>query len=105
MTLLNSLTRYAAFVATGNSGLSADVDALMAALVAQDDIATTRLVDFALSLVETPPGRQRIRHYLFNGARIQRNYAALYFKRRGWLDVLDEAVALGLIDNLQAYSK
>ena len=105
MTYFDPLTRYDTFVAIGTSGLSADVDTLMAALAAQDDFATTRMVDFALSLVDTPPGRRRIRHYLFNGVQIQRNYAALYFKRRGWVDVLDEAVALGLIDTLQAYAK
>ncbi len=99
----NNLARYDEYVAMGNSGQSGDVDTLMAALTAQDDFATTRLVDFALGLVETGAGRQRIRHYLFNGSQVQRNYAALYFKRRGWNDLLDEAVRQGKIDNLQAY--
>jgi hypothetical protein len=101
----NNLARYDTFVALGTAGGPAGVDTLMTTLAAQDDFATTRLVDFALGLVDTPAGWRRIRHYLFNGSPIQRNYAALYFKRRGWIELLDEAVALGLIDALQAYSK
>ncbi len=75
----------------------------MAALVREDDFATSRLVDFALGLVDTREGKLRIRDYLFNGVQQQRNYAALYFKRRGWTDLLDEAVRQGKIDHLQAY--
>jgi hypothetical protein len=37
--------------------------------------------------------------------RIQRNYAALYFKRRGAKNILKEAVKQGCIDKLQAFSK
>ncbi|BAY74514.1 GUN4 domain protein [Nostoc linckia NIES-25] len=63
------------------------------------------LVDFTLGLVDTPQGQDRIRHYLFNGTQIQRNYAALYFKRRGAKNILKEAVNQGCIDKLQAFSK
>jgi hypothetical protein len=105
MTINPTLERYQRFVAHGQSGSPAGVDLLMAALVEQDDFATSRLVDFALSLVETRPGRERLRHYLFQGCPQQRNYAALYFKRRGQVELLDEAVAQGKIDALQAYAK
>jgi hypothetical protein len=88
----------------GTSGTADDVDRLMLALVAADDLATSRLVDFALSLVELDEGRQRLRDYLFDGNRQQRNYAALYFKRRNVTYFLEEAVAAGKIDAAQAFS-
>jgi hypothetical protein len=97
--------RYQTFAALGRSGTAADVDELMDALSAHDDFATSRLVDFALSLVETRDGDGRLRHYLFHGAPIQRNYAALYFKRRGRVALLDEALGQGKIDPVQAYSR
>lgn len=97
--------RYQLFAALGRSGAVADVDALMQALCNHDDFATSRLVDFALGLIDTREGDGRIRHYLFHGAPVQRNYAALYFKRRGRTALLDEAVAQGKIDAVQAYSR
>jgi hypothetical protein len=100
-----ALARYEEFVARGNSGQKMDIDCLMAALVAWDDLATSRLVDFALSLVNTREGIARLNDYLFNGTQMQRNYAALYFKRRGRVDLLADAVAQGRIDREQAYSK
>ena len=100
-----TLERYHLFLAQGSAGTAAGVDFLMAALAQEDNFATTRLVDFALSQVETRAGKERLRHYLFHGSPQQRNYAALYFKRRGRLDLLDEAVAQGKIDSLQAYSQ
>ncbi len=97
--------RYDHFRALGLSGAAYDVDALMHALYDHDDLATSRLVDFALGLVDTRDGTARLRHYLFHGAPVQRNYAALYFKRRGRLGLLEEAVAQGKIDAVQAYSQ
>ena len=97
-------SRYDHFRALGLAGAAHDVDALMHALGAHDDLATSRLVDFALGLVDTREGTARLRHYLFHGAPIQRNYAALYFKRRGRTALLEEAVAQGKIDAVQAFS-
>ncbi len=97
------INRYDHFAALGRAGAAHDVDALMHALLAHDDLATSRLVDFALGLVETREGDARLRYFLFHGAPVQRNYAALYFKRRGRLALLDEAVAQGKIDAVQAY--
>jgi hypothetical protein len=94
-----------AFAALGRSGSAADVDTLMHALSDQNDFTTSRLVDFALGLVEAGEGVVRLRYYLFHGVPIQRNYAALYFKRLGRMALLDEAVARGKIDPLQAYSR
>ena len=98
------IDRYQTFAALGRSGAAADVDALMRHLHEHVDFTTTRLVDFALGLVDTADGAGRIRHYLFHGVQIQRNYAALYFKRRDEIKVLNEAVAQGKIDAVQAYA-
>ena len=97
--------RYDAFVTLGTRGRPEGVDQLMNALAAQDDLATLKLVDFTLGLVNTPDGSARVKHYLFNGSERQRNYAALYFKRRGNGLVLSDAVAKGVIDSAQAYSE
>ena len=105
MQTINPINRYASFVGWGNSGKTEDVDRLMDALALSDDLATTKLVDYALGLVDTREGRARLHHYLFHGSQQQSNFAALYFKRRGLVDLLDEAVALGRIDERQAYSK
>lgn len=97
--------RYDIFAALGKSGKNEDVDTLMRALIEQDDFATSRLVDFALGLVDAPDGVARVRHYLFHGAPRQRNYAALYFKRRGHFALLEEAVTRGAVDWEQAFSR
>jgi len=97
--------RYDTYKTWGLSGTRGDVDALMNALMTDDDLATTRLVDFALGLVDGREGVARLRHYLFHGAPRQRNYAALYFKRRGHVALLSEAVDRGAIDGQQAFSR
>ena len=97
--------RYEEFVKLGTSGKQEDVDRLMKALADEDTLATSKLVDFALGLVDTRQGLARLRYFLFYGLQVQRNYAALYFKRKGFVDLLDEAVSLGKIDREQAYSK
>ena len=89
--------RRAALTLRGQGGLPEDVDALMAVLDSDEEIATAKLVDFALSLVQTPDGQARLRHYLCQGSLTQRNYAALYFKRLGMRDVLEDAVARGCV--------
>lgn len=97
--------RFDHFTALGAQGSATGVDFLMDALASRDDIATTRLVDFALSLVETAEGAARLRHYLFHGTPRQRNYAALYFKRRDEFALLAEALAAGKVDALQVYGR
>ncbi len=88
-----------------HSGRAADVDFLMKNLDMNKSFTGCKLIDFALGLVSSPEGQQRIRHFLFNGSDVQRNYAALYFKRRSANQVVDEAVRRGCIDTMQAYSK
>jgi len=98
-------SRYDVFVAMGRTGGISDVDTLMESLENEQNTATTKLVDYTLGLVNTNEGKDRIRHYLFNGTQIQRNYAALYFKRKGAKDILIAAVQQGCIDRVQAFSK
>lgn len=97
--------RFEEYVAIGATGSAAAVDFLMGALATQDDIATTRLVDYALSLVETEAGVERLHYYLFNGTQRQRNYAALYFKRLDEYGILKEALAQGKVDSLQVFNR
>ncbi len=87
------------------SGKTVDVDVLLGSLHINQNFLRCKLVDYALGLVSTPEGRERIRHFLFNGNKIQRNYAALYFKRLGAGHILDEAVEKGCIDTTQAYAE
>lgn len=84
------------------TGRACDVDALMQRLDDRASFTECKLIDHALGLVEARAGRQRIYDYLFAGNLIQRNYAALFFKRRGAIDILAEAVAEGAIDAVQA---
>lgn len=75
----NTLQRYDFFVQSGRQGRIGDVIFLMNALEQQDDLATSRWVDFALSLVRGQESVGQIRHFLFHGSLRQRNVAALYF--------------------------
>ncbi|MBN1996173.1 hypothetical protein JW935_01390 [candidate division KSB1 bacterium] len=86
------------------SGTVMDVDDIMRTLNTTTDFLMQKKIDFSLGLICSPEGRGRIRHYLFRGTEIQRNYAALYFKRLGLLEILDEAVQRGCIDKVQAFA-
>ncbi len=97
--------RHATLTLRGQGGRPEDVDALMAVLDSDEEVATAKLVDFALSLVQTPDGQARLRHYLCQGSLTQRNYAALYFKRLGMRDALEDAVARGCIDAELAFNR
>ena len=87
------------------SGTVSDVDYLMQKLDTNQSFTGYKLIDYALTLVSSAEGANRIKHFLFNGSAVQRNYAALYFKRRGANRIIDEAVRRGCIDPIQAYSK
>ncbi len=94
---------YVTMLAT--TGRAGDIDVLMQRLDNGDSFVERKLVDHALGLVESREGAQRIRHYLFAGTLIQRNYAALYFKRRNAVELLADAVASGAIDTVQAFAR
>lgn len=87
------------------AGTPQAVDTLMHHLEAQPTFTVSRQVDYALGQVQHAAGQQRLAHFLFHGTPRQRNFAALYFKRRGQQSLLDEAVARGCIDGIQAYLK
>jgi hypothetical protein len=105
MAMHNHPSRIQTFAALGQSGTRADIDRLMAELATSDDVATSKIIDNALSYVTTREGISALREYLFNGNQTQRNYAALFFKRKGHHDLLHEAFDQGMIDHKQAYLK
>jgi hypothetical protein len=86
-------------------GSAKNIDHIMGCLTNESSFATTRYVDFALSLVKNPTGFERIKYYLFNGTLIQRNYASLYLNRLGEWKPVKEAYEKGLIDEIQAYAR
>lgn len=88
------------------SGRTEDIDFLMGHLDMSRNFSLCKQIDYALGLVSSQEGRTRIRYFLFNGgSQIQRNYAALYFKRRGAIYLLEEAFQQGCIDSTQAFSR
>jgi len=86
-------------------GSTADVDFIMDHLSSKSSLVMTRFIDFALGNVETSEGIDRINHYLFNGSQIQRNYASLFFNRRGDWEIVLEAFRQGKIDEIQAFAR
>lgn len=88
-----------------NRGTIEDVDYILGHLTPDVTLSVTRFVDYALSLVESKAGIERIEFYLFNGTQIQRNYCSLFFNRRGDWPVVKEAYERGLIDKIQAYAR
>lgn len=91
-------------VQKAKSGTDTDIDFLMKLLTEETSLAVCKTIDFALGLVNSEAGCLRIRYYLFSGNPVQRNYAALYFKRKGNEGILDKAIALQCIDEKQAKS-
>ncbi|HEV7938650.1 MAG TPA: serine/threonine-protein kinase [Solirubrobacteraceae bacterium] len=89
-------------ITLGRAGAPNDVDRLMREL-ANGDLVTAKFVDYALDLVGTVQGRERIEYYLFQGKQQQRTYAALYFWRLGERRLLDRAVDAGAIDAARAF--
>ena len=92
-------------ICRAENGEPADIDFIMQNLSSESTFAMTRYVDFVLGLVINETGRDRIDHYLFNGSQIQRNYASLYFNRRGDWDIVKKAFQQGLIDEIQAFAR
>ena len=92
-------------IAKAQKGESTDVDFIMCNLNSTSNLAMTRYVDFALSLVNNPTGFNRIVYYLFSGTPIQRNYASLYLNRLGEWQYVKQAYEQGLIDEIQAFAR
>lgn len=86
-------------------GKATDINYLMETLATTTSFLHSKMIDYALGRVTNEEGRERIKYFLFNGNKIQRNYAALYFKRQGACGIIDEAFEQGCIDHVQAYAK
>jgi hypothetical protein len=97
--------RFELFEQMGRAGTPEDVDIMMESLELDPISSPHKLIDYTLGLVKNIEGQLRIEHYLFNGTQVQRNYSALYFKRIGAVGMLTEAVEMGCIDRVQAFSK
>jgi hypothetical protein len=92
-------------ISKAENGNPVDIDFLMQNLTYESTFAMTRYVDFALGLVTNKEGVTRIEYYLFNGSQIQRNYASLFFNRRGDWEIVKKAFHQGLIDETQAFAR
>lgn len=86
-------------------GTRISIDEIMKDLNWQMTLAESKLIDFALGLVDTPEGIRVMEDYLFHGTQIQRNYCTLYFNRREDFKIVREAYDQGLIDDKQAFSR
>jgi len=78
------------------------VDDIMLALKEAKTSGECKVLDYELSLSSD---EKRIEYYLFYGDQRQRNYAALYFKRRGNYSLVERAYHEKKIDKVQAFSK
>ena len=102
------VSRLAYYIDLATNGAASDVDLIMKELNSDVTLAESKFIDYALSLVNSPEGVERISEYLFNGSQIQRNYSTLFYCRRcerGDWDLVKKAFKMGLIDARQAFSK
>jgi hypothetical protein len=86
-------------------GRAGDIDAVVSMLNADVDLPTTKAIDRYLGEVTTRRGIRRLKHYLFHGTQMQRNYCTLFFARRNDWAYVNRAFEKGLIDAIQAYSR
>jgi hypothetical protein len=96
------------YMTLAQKGRERDVDLIMRGLNDNVTFAESRFIDYALGLVKSGEGAERIGWYLFNGTQIQRNYSTLFFNRRcekGDWEKVKKAYKMGLIDAIQAFSK
>jgi hypothetical protein len=93
------------YMCMAKKGTPGDVDGLFLQLNEQADLPLTKIIDYCVGLVKTDEGIARIKHYLFYGTQMQRNYATLFFARRNDWNPVNRAYARGLIDYKQAYSR
>jgi hypothetical protein len=101
-------SKFARYMELAQRGRAADVDQIMSDLGADTTFADSRFIDYSLGLVKSDEGVERIKHYLFKGTQMQRNYSTLFFNRRclkGDWEIVKQAYTMGLIDATQAFSK
>jgi hypothetical protein len=93
------------YIALAEEGSKASIDEIMRRLNRQMTIAESKFIDFALSHIDSEEGTEVMKHYLFHGTQLQRNYCTLYFSRLGEYPLVREAYDKGLIDAKQAFSR
>lgn len=93
------------YVTLAKNGTKRDIDVIMKNLNKDITIADSEFIDYALSHVQSDEGIERVFYYLLNGTQIQRNYCTLFFNRRDEWDRVKVAYKMGLIDEIQAFSR
>lgn len=93
------------WIGLAKEGTAASVGEVLSRLNPQMSLAESKLIDFALSHVESEAGVAAMEQALFFGTQIQRNYCALFFARRGDYGLVRRAYDRGLIDFIQAFSR
>jgi len=93
------------YIKLAKQGTKKSIDSIMQDLNIKSSLAQTKFIDYALSHIETVDGVDVMKHYLFYGTQMQRNYAALYFGRLGEYLLIREAYDKGLVDARQAFSR
>lgn len=93
------------YIGLAKDGTAISVDAIMKHLNKSITIGESKLIDYALGLIDTEDGTARMEYYLFHGTQMQRNYCALYFGRLGEYLIIRKAYDAGLIDAKQAFSR
>ncbi len=68
-------------------------------------IIESKIIDYALGLIDNIEGVKTLEKYLFEGTQIQRNYCTLYFNRKEEFKLVRLAYDKGLIDERQTFSR
>lgn len=93
------------YIGLAAAGDKVSVHEIMKHLNKRMTIAESKFIDFALSYIDRDEGTEIMKHYLFHGTQVQRNYCALYFSRLGEYPLVREAYDKGLVDAKQAFSR
>ena len=93
------------YVALAKQGTKDAVHTIMKKINKNMTIGESKIIDFALGHIDTPEGVDAMKHFLFSGTQIQRNYCALYFGRKEEYMLICKAYEQGLIDARQAFSR
>ena len=101
-------SKLSCYIELAESGSENDIDCIMNNLNEDMTFNDSRFIDYALGLVKSKEGVEKIKQYLFSGTQIQRNYCTLFFNRRsekGDWEIVKTAYNMGFIDAIQAFSK
>ncbi|APV43926.1 hypothetical protein Dform_00571 [Dehalogenimonas formicexedens] len=101
----NTESKLQYYINLAEHGTEFDIDLIMKDLDSNTTIIDSKFIDYALSLVKSAKGIEVIGEYLFKGTQIQRNYCTLFFNRRDDWPIVKKAFMMGLIDEIQAFSK